>query len=74
MGQVMAPASAKHLTLFGTCGLLDCLGSKSKQIQESPQEPYKFITCYLVTTCTSEIFLFKLGLLTFYLLFGPFLA
>ena len=67
-------SSAKHLDTFWYLWLTWSSWEQSKQIQESPQEPYKLITLYLGATCTSEIFLFKLGLLTFYLLFSPFLA
>ena len=59
--------------LFGTCGLLDHLGSNPSKFKRVPKN-HTIFSCYLVTTCTSEIFLFKLGLLTFYLLFSPFLA
>ena len=63
--------SAKHLTTFWYLWLTWSSWEQYKQIQESPQELYKLITLYLGAICTSE---FKLGLLTFYLLFGPFLA
>ena len=66
--------SAKHLATFWYLWLTWSSWEQYKHIQESPQEPYKLITLYLGATCTSENILFKLGLLTFYLLFGPFLA
>ena len=67
-------SSAKLLDTFWYLWLTWSSWEQSKQIQESPQELYKLITLYLGATSTSEDFLFKLGLLTFYLLFSPFLA
>ena len=49
--------SAKHHTTFWYLWLTWSSWEQSKQIQESPQEPHKFITCYLVATCTSETWL-----------------
>ena len=36
--------------LVGTCGILEQLGSESKQVQEHSQVPYKFVTSYLGST------------------------
>ena len=49
--------------------VLEQLGKKSKQLQGSPKYCTSSMTFYLGHSCTSKIFLFKLGLLTFYLLF-----
>jgi hypothetical protein len=57
------------LLLVGTCGLLEQLGSYPSR----PKSAHKYRTSsspsYLRGTCTSKIFLFKLGLLTFFVLF-----
>ena len=66
---LLLPISKTPLYLWVLATYLNNLGA----IQERSQEPYKFHYCYLVDTCTSKIFLFKLGLLTFYLLFVLFL-
>jgi hypothetical protein len=65
----MAYISKTPWYLWVLATYLNSLGA----IQERSQEPYKISTCYLGDTCTSKIFLFKLGLLTFYLLFVLFL-
>ena len=66
--------SAKHVATFLYLWPTWPAWEQSKQIQESTQEHSSFIPSYLGSTCTSKTFLLKLGLLTFYLLFVPFLT
>ena len=60
------------LVLVAESGWLDQLGSNPSRSKRVTKYHTSFITCYLGSTCTSKIFLFKLGLLTFYLLFDTF--
>jgi hypothetical protein len=72
---VVKESSAKLLATCQYLGLTWTAWEQSKQVQESSQVPYKFITSYLGSACTSKKFLFKLGLLTcisLFLFFWPF--
>ena len=64
--------SAKHLV--AAWGLLNPLGSNTSRSKRIFKNCTSFTSCYLGGTWTSKVFLFKLGLLTCYLLFVPFLT
>ena len=62
------------LVLVAAWGLLNQLGSNTSRSKRIFKNRTSFNTCYLGSTWTSKIFLFKLGPLTCYLLFVPFLT